>query len=463
MLAYQTNLFSGLPDGQSSASLLAQAKLAADSGDSAEALNLVIDAVRQSPADDSVLLQAIDQFSAQNQLSYAADCYTKLSDNRPLSVAENLGSAILLEKLGLYERAVEHYSAAQGSDPKDFDYVIRTSGAFSLAGHPRLAAINLLKYRQRFDGVSAFWFHLVSALRAAGKLNPATRIARAMVQHSPEDWSYRNLLASLLMDRCEYEEAKSILMHEGAEEQPLPCHLLSVINHQLGDHDEGMRFINKAIMLAGLQPAYQMQRASLHSAAHEFDQAADDFLEVLAAQPQNEGARRSAFLTLVQAGRYSEAIPIGGSLVAEFPNDSDLTQTLQIIIERGASLHTARGFNEGKAGEMLEQRFGTPPKVDRAEVLNKPRGPISEQWHVIMALLLRETRTRFGRSRFGYAWVIFEPLAHIGIMIALISVISHSKISSNWREFCAFLLYRHNTVPPFYSHHQPFDAFCSRK
>jgi capsular polysaccharide transport system permease protein len=438
MLAYQTNLFSGLPDGQDSASLLAKAKLEANSGNGAETLNLIIDAVRQCPSDDAVLLQAIEQFSAQGQLSYASDCYTKLGVNRPLSIAENLGCAILLERLGLYEQAVEHYFAAQGSNPEDLDYVIRTSGAYALAGHPRQAALNLLKYRQRFDAISEYWYHLASALRGSGQIISATRIAQAMVKYSPDDWSHRNQLASLLVDQNRYAEAKSILIYNGAAEHSLPCHLLSIINYQLGEYADGIEFINRAISLAGLQPAYLMQRASLHSAIHDFDRAADDFLAVLKSQPLHVDARRSAFVMLVEAGRYSEAIPIGGALVSEFPDDSDLTQTLQIIIERGASLHTARGFSEGKAAEMLEQRFGTPPKVDRADDLDTPRGPVSEQWRVIMALLLRETRTRFGRSQFGYAWVIFEPLAHIGIMIALISIVSHSRIPPIGESFALF-------------------------
>lgn len=35
---------------------------------------------------------------------------------------------------------------------------------------------------------------------------------------------------------------------------------------------------------------------------------------------------------------------------------------------------------------------------------------------MIGALLLRETRTRFGRSRLGYVWALLEPIAHVGVM-----------------------------------------------
>ena len=44
---------------------------------------------------------------------------------------------------------------------------------------------------------------------------------------------------------------------------------------------------------------------------------------------------------------------------------------------------------------------------------------------IIIALIFREARTRFRNSKINYAWVIFEPLAHIGIMIVLINTFSH--------------------------------------
>ena len=39
--------------------------------------------------------------------------------------------------------------------------------------------------------------------------------------------------------------------------------------------------------------------------------------------------------------------------------------------------------------------------------------PIVVQSRVIWALLLRETRTRFGKSRLGYAWALLDPLLYI--------------------------------------------------
>ncbi len=43
------------------------------------------------------------------------------------------------------------------------------------------------------------------------------------------------------------------------------------------------------------------------------------------------------------------------------------------------------------------------------------------QGRVIRASILRETRTRFGRSRLGYFWALFEPMAYMLTLLAIFS------------------------------------------
>lgn len=44
---------------------------------------------------------------------------------------------------------------------------------------------------------------------------------------------------------------------------------------------------------------------------------------------------------------------------------------------------------------------------------------ISIMGQVITALILRETKTRFGRNKFGYIWALVEPAAYVAIFIAV--------------------------------------------
>ena len=52
------------------------------------------------------------------------------------------------------------------------------------------------------------------------------------------------------------------------------------------------------------------------------------------------------------------------------------------------------------------------------------RNALVTQFRVIGALILRDTRTRFGRSQLGYLWAIAEPLSYVAFMAALFAALS---------------------------------------
>jgi len=45
--------------------------------------------------------------------------------------------------------------------------------------------------------------------------------------------------------------------------------------------------------------------------------------------------------------------------------------------------------------------------------------PLTIQGRVLLALMLREARTRYGRQRVGYLWALIEPILHIAIFYAI--------------------------------------------
>lgn len=49
---------------------------------------------------------------------------------------------------------------------------------------------------------------------------------------------------------------------------------------------------------------------------------------------------------------------------------------------------------------------------------------------VVTALFIRELKTRFGESKFGYVWILLEPLSHIVLMLIVFSVIMGTTISN---------------------------------
>lgn len=51
----------------------------------------------------------------------------------------------------------------------------------------------------------------------------------------------------------------------------------------------------------------------------------------------------------------------------------------------------------------------------------------SVQRRVVSALILRETRTRYGKTRLGHLWALFEPLAHMLTFAAIFSFLGRSS------------------------------------
>ena len=52
---------------------------------------------------------------------------------------------------------------------------------------------------------------------------------------------------------------------------------------------------------------------------------------------------------------------------------------------------------------------------------------LNVQGRVISALTLRETRSRYGNSKLGFFWALFEPFAHIIVFIAIFSAMGRAS------------------------------------
>lgn len=69
---------------------------------------------------------------------------------------------------------------------------------------------------------------------------------------------------------------------------------------------------------------------------------------------------------------------------------------------------------------------------------NSKRSSLQIMQDVLFALVLREYLTRFGSRRMGAFWMLFEPMAHIGAMMVIFTVIRARSVPG--MEFPIFLL-----------------------
>ncbi len=66
------------------------------------------------------------------------------------------------------------------------------------------------------------------------------------------------------------------------------------------------------------------------------------------------------------------------------------------------------------------------------------RSPLQIMRDVLFALVLREFLTRFGSRRMGAFWMLFEPAAHIGVMLFIFTVIRAREMPG--MDFALFLV-----------------------
>jgi capsular polysaccharide transport system permease protein len=52
-----------------------------------------------------------------------------------------------------------------------------------------------------------------------------------------------------------------------------------------------------------------------------------------------------------------------------------------------------------------------------------PTPPLVIQGRVILAVILREMRTRFGRAQLGYVWALAEPVAHVATLLTIFTLL----------------------------------------
>ena len=68
---------------------------------------------------------------------------------------------------------------------------------------------------------------------------------------------------------------------------------------------------------------------------------------------------------------------------------------------------------------MLDTHASDAPRTTLADV----REALSTQFRVITALILRETKTRYGEHKLGFLWALLEPLIMVGIFVGIFSAI----------------------------------------
>jgi tetratricopeptide (TPR) repeat protein len=209
---------------------------------------------------------------------------------------------------------------------------------------------------------------------------------------------------------------------------PTLWRLISAAESQRDDLEAALIAVGRAIDLAADNAEYHLHRGHLLYRAGDFDAAADAIANAAGLDPASHAAQRTQIDMLLADGRLTDATALGGELLRAFPEDSRSAETvLRVLNQRLDTIDGDYIVVGDRIRRLPERPRPTPGFAERTRT----------QLRVVHALIIRETRTRFGDSRLGYGWALLEPILHIALLSAVFSLLMRGSppIGTNFFVF----------------------------
>jgi capsular polysaccharide transport system permease protein len=279
--------------------------------------------------------------------------------------------------------------------------------------------------------------HLSTALHALGQSEQAVTLALRALAIAPTDRSCALHATELLLRAERYDEAAGIILNavNAHREDPVVLRLLSATQMLCGRTEDALDAIDRALSLAPETAEYHLHQANLLYRLGRLDEAAEAFGRAAALDPLNPDTKRSQLTVYFDSGRFIEALAVGGELIRTAPDNEEYAQAVLQVLNR--RFETLDGDYV-----VLSERPLRPPR----ELRPRPTifAALQTQARVVHALIIRETRTRFGDSKLGYGWALLEPVLHI-LMLSLVFAVMMRGRPPIGNEF--FIFYYTGIIP----------------
>ena len=392
-------------------------------GDILRAKTLALDAIDRASDKVLALRHAVWLFSSLAEDSAVLDFYRRLSAIKPLTASEHQSASFAAQRTGDQDTATDHALKALALEPNDEACIKNASALLISVARPQDASV-ILARAARADGKNAYWFRqLSSCCSLMGLTDKAARFSSMAWKLEPRNVEYGVNLAGLMIQQGEIEEAIMVLRQlvELNDVNGTVYWLLAAASCRRSDFLQALAYDDEGLAVEPNNFELLMNKGVVCCILSRFEEASDAFLGAIRAAPDNVAARRGAFVALTQAKRLAEATPIGAALIHELPDDDEVAKTFQQLLAIRLSLRTGEAVPDGDSLVAAKARYLQENPVQPRHTA----GPLRLQARLIGALFLREMHTRFGHSKLGYLWAVFEPLAHIAIMVTLIGTLSH--------------------------------------
>lgn len=408
-------------EAEDAAQLCAASKVAYDNHDIVKSLELARRAVIAAPGDSTVLQFTSWLFDVTAATADAIDSLIRLSVIEPLTPSQAFQLSLLYCRQTNFELGATHAMAAVRGDPVNPAYARHCGGVLLMVNRPEEAARIFIALIQT-QGDDPNIFYQLSFIGSSLKRNDiALAFALKACEADPGHLSYALHYAGLLMADGLPGDALALLERFNDDElgQPAPSLLRGTAYVAMAAYSRALDVFTHALKNAPENVDILMNRGSLLCTMGRYEEAASDFKAALHFRPHYYDAQKACFIALTQAGLYADAVPYGAGLLHDAPDDESVGRTMQFVL--------SYRFSDTLGDKLASEGFFANKRlIHGGTYLARPTPPgrLANQFRIINALLLREVITRFGKARLGYFWALFEPLAHIGLMVTLINVMS---------------------------------------
>jgi ABC-type polysaccharide/polyol phosphate export permease/Flp pilus assembly protein TadD len=376
-------------------------------------------------------------FSNCGQHEEAASAYERLLQIRPQWAEGHRHASGSFAEAGQMDPAICHGMSASDLDPSSFEFALHAGSLLESAGRYGDAVDYYRRAAAIAPGNSSALRHLSAVHFALEEHDDAVANALRALSVAPRDRLTALHATELLLRIGRLDEAAAIIL-DAVGTHPrddVAFRLLSATQMLRGRIEDALDAIGRALALAPDVTEYHLHQANLLYRVGRLDEAAEAFGRAAALDPSNPVPKRSQLTVYFDSGRFTDALAVGGELIQAAPDNEEYAQAvLQVLHRRFETL-------EGNY-VVLSERALRPLRPPRPE----PGffETLQAQGRVIHALIIRETRTRFGDSTLGYGWALLEPILHI-LMLSLVFAVMMRGRPPIGEEF--FIFYYTGIIP----------------
>ena len=386
-------------------------------GDVEPALDYARAAFAQAPDDAEVAHFCAWLFSNAGCYAEAAAAYERLIARYPDWIDGYRHASGAFAAAGDIERAIARAVTASDGAPGNAEFALHAGGLLLDAGR----TVAALHYLQRAVAASPDEPRALRGLSAAswalGRPDEALALALHAAALAPETPDIALHAGELLLRSGRIDEALALLRAVLVDHptDPTLWRLVSTAEAQRGATDKALAAIDEALRAAPDEAEYHLHRGHLFYRQGDFAAAAEAVNRAAALDPESRATRRAELDLLVAGGDLAGATAKGGELLRAFPEDDASAEAVLGVLNRRLDTIDGDYVVVGDRSRRLRAAHAAPGFGER----------LRRQARIVHALIIRETRTRFGDSRLGYGWALIEPILHIVLLSAVFSALMH--------------------------------------